>query len=163
MSLSDGSRIGIGENITVSDLGRAKRIVVEHYGQPPQFSYFTGCSQGGRQAHAEWLEWSSPQGRGYGLDLADRFGTDYIRSKYLAYQRLDELPNREAVTTFFPTLIFNLYDVPGFPVGHHALFALTVHWASSIDRADTMSIFSNRMVLRTGYFGPNRPCDGWWK
>lgn len=37
---------------------------------------------------------------------ADRFGTDYIRSKYLAYQRLDELPNRDAVTTFFPTLIF---------------------------------------------------------
>lgn len=50
------------------------------------------------------------------LTAADRLGTDYIRSKYLAYQGLADLPRREAVVTMFPTLIFG--GGPEHPVSH---------------------------------------------
>jgi nucleoside-diphosphate-sugar epimerase len=40
------------------------------------------------------------------LEAAEVHGTDYIRSKYRAYQRLEAMPNRDAITVMFPTLIF---------------------------------------------------------
>lgn len=40
------------------------------------------------------------------LPEADRYGSDYIRSKYQAYLRLPESPNYERIVTVFPTLIF---------------------------------------------------------
>lgn len=50
------------------------------------------------------------------LHAADTLGTDYIRSKYLAYQGLDALPNREQVVTLFPTLVIGGGD--GHPASH---------------------------------------------
>jgi nucleoside-diphosphate-sugar epimerase len=50
------------------------------------------------------------------LDEAEAHGTDYIRSKYRAYQRLETLPNRDAITVMFPTLIFG--GGPHHPVSH---------------------------------------------
>lgn len=50
------------------------------------------------------------------MEAADVHGTDYIRSKYLAYRRLDGLANRNQVVTLFPTLIFGGSD--RHPVSH---------------------------------------------
>lgn len=50
------------------------------------------------------------------LAAAELHGTDYIRSKYQAYQRLEALPNRDAITAMFPTLIFG--GSPRHPVSH---------------------------------------------
>jgi nucleoside-diphosphate-sugar epimerase len=50
------------------------------------------------------------------LEAAEAHGTEYIRSKYRAYQRLETLPNRDAVTVMFPTLIFG--GSPHHPVSH---------------------------------------------
>jgi nucleoside-diphosphate-sugar epimerase len=43
-------------------------------------------------------------------------GTDYIRSKYLAHHRLDELPNRPDITTLYPTLVFG--GGAHYPISH---------------------------------------------
>jgi nucleoside-diphosphate-sugar epimerase len=40
------------------------------------------------------------------LPEVDRYGTDYIRSKYQAYLRLPQSPNYERIVTVFPTLVF---------------------------------------------------------
>lgn len=50
------------------------------------------------------------------LAEAETHGTDYIRSKFQAYRRLEALPNREAITVMFPTLIFG--GSPIHPVSH---------------------------------------------
>lgn len=50
------------------------------------------------------------------LEAAEAHGTEYIRSKYHAYQRLETLPNRDAITVMFPTLIFG--GSPVHPVSH---------------------------------------------
>lgn len=50
---------------------------------------------------------------------AEREGTDYIRSKYLAYQALRSSPHSERVTALFPTLIFG--GSPHHPHSHLTL------------------------------------------
>lgn len=40
------------------------------------------------------------------MPVAETEGTDYIRSKYLAYRAIADLPNRDRIVTMFPTLIF---------------------------------------------------------
>ena len=43
---------------------------------------------------------------------------DFIKAEY--YNSLASI-NLHNQTFFYPTLAFNVYDIPGFPVGHHAL------------------------------------------
>lgn len=50
------------------------------------------------------------------MPVAEAEGTDYIRSKYLAYQAIADLPNRDRIITMFPTLIFGGSD--RHPVSH---------------------------------------------
>lgn len=50
------------------------------------------------------------------MAACDTDGTDYIRSKYLAYQRLAAAPERERVTALFPTLVFGGGDAQ--PTSH---------------------------------------------
>ncbi|MGE5552904.1 MAG: NAD-dependent epimerase/dehydratase family protein [Betaproteobacteria bacterium] len=61
----------------------------------------------GRVRRIIYFSTASILGRGNQvLPEADKYGTDYIRSKYQAYLGLPQLPNYDRIVTVFPTLVF---------------------------------------------------------
>ncbi|MDI6871751.1 MAG: NAD(P)-dependent oxidoreductase [Bacillota bacterium] len=74
------------------------------------------------------------------LHEVDRYGTDYIRSKYRAYVELPQSPNYERIVTVFPTLVFG--GDRGHPTSHLSSgLPLLKRWAWLLGRLDTDAWF----------------------